>query len=99
MKSIKSLTKAAEIQPHLACVSLTESLQNEWGYMQTVVANLEKPFALLKTTIEHSFLPALFQSDVEQVESSLMMLSCCNFDGGLGICDSVATYAIVSNLQ
>ena len=46
-----------------------EELQNEWGYMQIVVANLEKPFALLKTTIEHSFLPALFQSDGEQVES------------------------------
>ena len=44
------------------------------------------------TTIEHSFLPALFQSDVEQVESSLMMLSCCN--GGLGIRDPVATSAI-----
>ena len=45
--------------------------------MQNVVANLEKPFALLKTTIEQndSILPALFQSDVEQVESSLMMLS------------------------
>jgi len=47
---------------------------------------------LLKTTIEHSFLPALFQSNVEQVESSLMMLSCCN--GGLGIRDPVATSVI-----
>ena len=60
--------------------------------MQRVVANLEKPFALLKTRIEHSLLPALFQSDVEQVESSLMMLSCCN--GGSGTCDPVATSAI-----
>ena len=60
--------------------------------MQRVVANLEKPIALLKTTIEHSFLPALFQSDVEQVESSLVMLLYCN--GGLGICDPVATSAI-----
>ena len=42
VKSIKSLTKAAKIQPHLACVSA----QNEWGYMQRVVANLEKLFAL-----------------------------------------------------
>ena len=73
VKSFKSLTKVAEIQSHLACVSLTKSLQNEWDNMQSVVANLEKPFALLKTTNEHSFLTALFQSDVEQMESSLMM--------------------------
>ena len=63
--------------------------------MQRVVANLEKPCALLKTTIEqycNSFRPALFESDIEQVELSLMMLSCCN--GSLGIRDPVATSAI-----
>ena len=37
VKSFEYLTKVAEIQPHLACVSLTKSLQNEWGYIHRVV--------------------------------------------------------------
>ena len=91
LTSIGAFSKAADTQPHLAYV-LTKSLQNEWGYIQRVVTNLEKTFTLLKTTLEQSFLPALFGSNVEPVESSLFMLSSCN--GGLGIRDPVATSVI-----
>jgi len=33
VKAIECLSKAAEQQPHLAHVSLTKSLQNEWNYV------------------------------------------------------------------
>jgi len=87
VKAIECLSKAAEQQPHLAHVSLTKSLQNEWSYVQRVVANVEKPFTLLRTALESTFLPALFGSEVNQAEISLMLLS--GHNGGLGIRDPV----------
>ena len=80
VKAIECL--AAELQPHLAQVSLTKSLQNVWNYVQRVVANVEKPFILLRTALESTFLPALFGSAVNQAELSLMLLS--GHNGGLG---------------
>ena len=52
VKAIECLSKAAEVQPHLANVSLTKSLQNEWNYVQRVVANVEKPFSLLRSALD-----------------------------------------------
>jgi hypothetical protein len=89
VKAIKCLSKAAKIEPHLANVSLIKSLQNEWGYIQRVITNVEKPFALLKETLESSYLPSLFGAEVSDIEASLMVVS--GKHGGLGIRDPVQT--------
>jgi len=89
VKSINCLSKAAETQPHLAYVSLSKSLQNEWSFVQRVVLNLDKPFSLLKISIQSNFFPALFGAEVENFESSLMMMSTSTV--GLGIRDPVKT--------
>ena len=79
--SPESKQRSYSIQPHLVNISLTKSLQNEWNYVQRVVANVEKPFSLLRSALESTFLPALFGSEVDQAEISLMLLS--GHNGGL----------------
>ena len=91
-KSIERLSQAAKSEPHLANVSLTKSLQNEWNYVQRVVSNVEKPFTLLRLALESTYLPALFDSEVDSIESSLTLLSFRN--GGLGIRDPVTTCSL-----
>ena len=49
--------------------------------------NVEKPFCLLRSALESTFLPALFGSEVDQAEISLMLLS--GHNGGLGIREPV----------
>ena len=89
IKALKNLSKAAESQPHLAYVSLTKSLQNEWAYVQRVMANIEKPFSLIRSVLVTDFLPSLFQGEISDIEASLMLMS--NRRGGLGIRDPVAS--------
>ena len=73
-------------------VSLTRSLQNEWNYVQRVISDVDNPFALLKSSLEESFLPALFGADVDTTETPLMMASAKN--GGLGIRNPVLSAAL-----
>ena len=44
-------------------------------YVQRVVANVEKPFSVLRSALESTFLPALFGRKVDQAEISLMLWS------------------------
>ena len=90
--SIDCLSKAAVYEPHLVNVSLTRSLQNEWNYVQRVISDVDNPFALLKSSLEESFLPALFGADVDTTETPLMMASAKN--GGLGIRNPVLSAAL-----
>ena len=69
IKALKNLSKAAESQPHLAYVSLTKSLQNEWAYVQRVMANIEKPFSLIRSVLVNDFLPSLFQGEISDIEA------------------------------
>ena len=85
-KAIKCLSNAAEFEPHLVNVSLTKSLQNEWGYIQRVIMSVEKPFSLLKDALVSSFIPSLFGAQITEIEASLIMVS--GHNGGLGIRDS-----------
>ena len=88
-KSFQCLSRAAKSEPHLANVSLTKSLQNEWNYVQRIVSNVEKPFTLLRLALESTYLPALFSSEVNSIEASLTLLPFRN--GGLGIRDPVTS--------
>ena len=53
------------------------------------MANVEKPFSLLKAIIVNDFLPSLFGNDLDNMEASIIMMSTHN--GGLGIRDPVST--------
>ena len=74
-----------------------KSLQNEWSYIQRVVANVEKPFSLLKAIIVNDFLPSLFGNDLDNMEASIIMMSTHN--GGLGIRDPVSIATAETSFQ
>ena len=58
------------------------------------MANIEKPFTLIRSMLVNDFLPSLFQGEISlsDIEVYLMLMS--NRRGGLGIRDPVATCAI-----
>jgi len=43
-QSVKKLSDAAKLEPHAAFVALSKSIQNEWLYVQRVVADSEYAF-------------------------------------------------------
>ena len=53
------------------------------------MANIEKPFSLIRSVLVTDFLPSLFQGEISDIEASLMLMS--NRRGGLGIRDPVAS--------
>ena len=71
---------------------MTRSLQNEWNYVQRVISDVDNPFALLKSSLEESFLPALFGADVDTTETPSMMALVKN--GGFGIKNPVLSAAL-----
>ena len=83
--SINALAKAARKSPQAAFTAMVKSLQFEWSHVQKVVCNCGPVLQQLHYTIGTSFFPALFDSDVSELETSLFFLPARM--GGLGICD------------
>ena len=64
-----SLTKVAVKEPQAAYAALTKSFQNEWTFLQRVVAGCDHAF--LEYTLFSRFLPVLFGCEITQSERKL----------------------------
>ena len=78
-----SLTKVAVKEPQAAYAALTKSFQNEWTFLQRVVAGCDHAF--LEYTLFSQFLPVLFGCEITPSECQLFSLP--TRLGGLGILD------------
>jgi len=90
--SVKKLNAVAKQQPQSAYVVFTKSLQSEWTYVQRVITNSGELISPLKSVINEYFIPALFGSDVDTIESELFCRPIRV--GRLGIHDPVKTSQI-----
>ena len=61
-QSVKKLSDAAKLEPHAAFIVLSKSIQNEWLYVQRVVADSEYAFIPLQEIIKKSFLTKSFRT-------------------------------------
>ena len=82
---ICSLTKVAVKEPQTTYAALTKSFQNEWTFLQRVVAGCDQAFRDLEYTLFSQFLPVLFGCEITPSECQLFSLS--TRLGGLGILD------------
>ena len=88
-KFCKKAHQCSEAATQSAYVAFTKSLQCEWTYVQRVISNSGEFFSPLKSVINEYFIPALFGSDVDTIESELFCRPVRV--GGLGIHDPVKT--------
>ena len=75
-----------------AHVSLTKTIQNEWGFIQRVVVAKEHSFKPLTNALKNQFLQPLAGFTSDELDSGLMMKS--GEIGGLGIQDPLKIAAI-----
>ena len=74
-KYIDPLVEAADTQPLAAFAALSHSLQFEWSFLACVVPDCYSLFEPLKASINVIFWPALFGTEVSDVEKSLFLSS------------------------
>ena len=72
--SINVLAKAARKSPQAAFTAMVKSLQFKWSHVQKVVCNCGPMLQQLHDAIVTNFFPALFDSDVSELEISLFSL-------------------------
>ena len=77
------LAWAAELQPQAAYAAMAKSLQFEWSFVQQIIPNCESSFALLQDKINTTFWPAVFSTDISQLELRLFTLPAQM--GGMGV--------------
>ena len=85
--SINALAKAARKSPQAAFAAMAKSLQFEWSHVQKVIRRCGPMLQQLHDAIVTKFFPALFDSDVSELETSLFFLPARM--GGLGIRDPI----------
>ena len=68
------LSSVAENQPQAAFIGFTKSLQQEWLYLQRVIADCEQQFHDLESTIKHKFIPSLIGHDCDDTDRLLFSL-------------------------
>ena len=85
--SINALAKAAKKSPRAAFDAMAKSLQFEWSHVQKVVRNCGPMLQRLHDAIVTNFFPAIFDSDVSELETSMFFLPARM--GGLGIRDPI----------
>ena len=83
--NLLSLTKVAVKEPQATYAVLTKSFQNEWTFLQRVVAGCDQAFRDLEYTLFSQFLPVLFGCEITPSEHQLFSLP--TRLGGLGILD------------
>ncbi len=92
MSVVKTLSVFAEHYPQTAFARFTFCLQNEWQYVQRVVANTAPFFAPLEMEIWMSFLPALLGIPLTEIDGGYRQLLTHGIkQGGLAICNPVDT--------
>ena len=84
---VDKLAWAAELQPQAAYAAMAKSLQFEWSFVQQIIPNCESSFALLQDKINTTFWPAIFSTDISQLELRLFILPART--GGMGVNDPV----------
>ena len=72
-------------EPQATYAALTKSFQNEWTFLQRVVAGCDQAFRDLEYTLFSQFLPVLFGCEITPSERQLFSLP--TRLGGLGILD------------
>jgi hypothetical protein len=88
---VKKLSHVASVEPQAAFVALSKSVQNEWLFVQRVVANSENTFSALSDAIKLQFIPNLFGSSCNELELDLWCRSTRHL--GIGIFDPIKTAA------
>ena len=88
-QSVKKLSDAAKLEPHAAFIALSKSIQNEWLYVQRVVADSEYAFIPLQQIIKNLFFPNLSGLEFDNKETDLLCRPTRYL--GLGIHDPVKT--------
>jgi hypothetical protein len=71
VEDVEKLSRVAKSEPQAAFVALSKSLQNEWLFIQRVVAKSEIAFSPLKEIIQDHFLPNLCGFDLNGMETDL----------------------------
>jgi len=89
VSAVEKLSKVAVDEPQAAFVALSKSVQNEWLFIQRVVAQSESTFSPLSDAIKHHFIPSLFGSSCNELEISLACRPTRHL--GIGILDPVKT--------
>ena len=79
----------AKLEPHAAFIALSKSIQNEWLYVQRVVADSEYAFIPLQQIIKNLFFPNLSGLEFDNKETDLLCRPTHHL--GLGIHDPVKT--------
>ena len=74
-KYLLSLTNVAVKEPQAAYAALTKSFQNEWTFLQRVVAGCNHSFSDLEYTLFCQFLYVLFGCEITPSEYKLFSLS------------------------
>ena len=88
---VNSLAKVAKRFPQTAYAGLAKSLQSEWQYVQRVTPDVDDLFAPVEEAIATHFLPALFDTKVEEIAPLRALLSLPVRCGGLGIPNPTTT--------
>ena len=92
VSAVKTLSVVAERYPQTAYAGFTFCLQNEWQYVQHVVANMGPFFQPLEREIWMSFLPALLGIPPTEIDGGYRQLLTQGVkQGGLAICNPVDT--------
>ena len=68
VSAVEKISKVAVDEPQAAFVALSKSVQNEWLFIQRVVAQSESAFSPLSDAIKHHFIPSLFGSSCLHVD-------------------------------
>ena len=89
------LSSVAEDQPQAAFIGFTKSLQQEWLYLQRVIADCEQQFHDLESTIKHKFIPSLIGHDCD--DTNWLLFSLPINMGGLNIRIPTSSTTIVYN--
>ena len=84
---VDKLAGVAELQPQASYAAMAKSLQFEWSFVRRIIPNCESSFALLQDKINTIFWPAVFGTDISQLELCLFTLPAQM--GGMGVNDPV----------
>ncbi len=92
VSAVQTLSVVAECYPQTAYTGFTFCLQNEWQYIQHVVADTSPFFQPLEREIQMSFLPTLFGIPPSEIDGGYRQLLTHSVKlGELAICNLVDT--------
>ena len=69
---MKILSAVAKTQPQAAYVAVSNSLQNEWSYLQRVFPDCETLFSPLHVTLIEDFIPSLVGNQINETDFNII---------------------------